>query len=522
MPLLEQEDNTVYSDPNDKVNTIGDMFEFCDFVDGTQGTVLRTDETPNLDVIETTIEMEDDILLKAQEMASKDPEAIARALETIVKNMEEEYTLTTNELDIAKENLTNFHREVENALQKGEPIPDNYMKTTEELMNNIRTQQEKLNSLTPKLEQERLKCLEYAEKTQKSNKTKKVPAKILGLIFVFAKKMIEVFTRGLADLGNMLHTKNQEFARGSRQTMRDIGDKAQAIYNKTQVRQQKLTLSFKQLYEKMVNKIKEISQDIKLTRALHKEEKAEKKAVKRIDNLTEKLAKATAKAKGLESAEEKKSLLKNAFYNYALDQARIRQGELIQAMKERYDAIPHYTYKIEDAMIATQKYGWVTKDNLKIVQEMPSQEKNKLRDEFFSSMSKEDITKVQINSINMLGNIAVQDSIYVKIESERGQQNFPLYTRPKELPKDIPTSRSQELNQFDQMFKFIESPLMQEAFLSDLEGVKEQPEQVMGYSNKPVSNLEETLNKAKATVAALNNMSHKNVDVPTMENPMDR
>lgn len=534
MTLIKNDDNLVYSDPESNVATIGDMFEFIDGIEQTQDDLLSPNETRNLNEISEVLEMDDDIMREAQEMASKDPEAIARALDTIVRDMEKEYILTVDDLEIAKDNLATFHREVEDALQKGKPIPDNYMKTTEELMNNIKTQQEKLNNLTPLLEKERSRCLEYAERTKKDAKTKALPIKALALIFAFVKKTIQIFTRGLTDLGIMLHNKNQEFARGSRQAMRDVGDKAQAIYTKTQAKQQKLTLSFKKLYEKVVTKIKEMSQDMKIKRSLHKEIKAEKQAVKRIDNLTEKLARAAAKAKGLEPTDGKESLLKNAFYNYALDQARMRQSELIQAMKERYEAIPHLTYKLEDAIIASHKFGGATKDNLQTVQDMSWKEKDRYIDENFSHMSRDEINQIHKEAIMGLATIAEREGTYVKVESEYNKQNTPFYTRPEVLPKDIPASRSQELNQFDQMFKFLENPLLQEAFLSDLEAEREQPEQKVekeqpeqkkeqsheGYQR--VTNLEEALNRARETVAKLNSMSHKNVEAPMIDDSLSR
>ena len=530
MTLIKNDDNLVYSDPESNVATIGDMFEFIDGVEQIQDDLLSPNETRNLDEIADVLEMDDDIMREAQELASKDPEAIARALDTIVRDMEKEYILTIDDLEIAKDNLATFHRDVEKAIEQGQTIPDNYMKTSEALLQNIKTQQEKLNNLSPKLEQAKKDCLDYADKINYKEKN----SKLLALIFAFVKKTIQIFTRGLTDLGIMLHNKNQEFARGSRQAMRDVGDKAQAIYTKTQAKQQKLTLSFKKLYEKVVNKIKEMSQDMKIKRSLHKEIKAEKQAVKRIDNLTEKLARAAAKAKGLEPTDGKESLLKNAFYNYALDQARMRQSELIQAMKERYEAIPHLTYKLEDAIIASHKFGGATKDNLQTVQDMSWKEKDRYIDENFSHMSRDEINQIHKEAIMGLAAIAEREETYVKVESEYSKQNTPFYTRPEVLPKDIPASRSQELNQFDQMFKFLENPLLQEAFLSDLEAEREQPEQKVekeqpeqkkeqsheGYQR--VTNLEEALNRARETVAKLNSMSHKNVEAPMIDDSLSR
>ena len=518
MYLLEHDDDLVHKDPDDNTATISDMFEFIDEVEQTQNDILSPDETPNLGAVEDLLEIDDDIMREAQKMASKDPEAIAHALDSIIKDMENEYILTTNELKITKDNLATFHRDVETAIEQEQPIPDNYMKTSEALLQNIKTQQEKLKNLSPKLEQAKKAYLDYADKINYKEKN----SELLALVYAFVKKTIQIFTRGLTDLGNMLHDKNQSFACGSKQAMRDVGDKAQAIYTKMQAKQQKLTLSFKKLYKKIVSKTKEMSQDMKLKRSLHKEIKEEKKAAKRIDSLTEKLAKATAKVKGLEPTTGKESLVKNAFYNYALDQARTRQGELIQAMKERYEAIPHYTYKIEDAIIASHKMGAVTKDTLATVQEMSWKEKDKYIDDNFSSMKRDDIKEFYKASLFAIGEIASNDGVLIKVESQYEQKDFPLYVHPDELPKDVPENRSAELNQFDKMFKFIESPLMQEAFLSNLEEGKGQPEQGIEYDNKTISNLTEALNKAKATVATLNGMSHKNVEVPTMSDPFDR
>lgn len=283
---------------------------------------LAKDVKPLLDIEEEDklMPVNEQVDRDAALRASKDPEALLRALEEMQKETEAEAQRVKQEIEQSKKNIDERILEIYDEKNKGTEttILENEVSPKVEALSG---QKEKLSKLVDKIKNIIEKKNEITARLEQEKPSTKEGRELFTKMCTGLMETYRTLTAGLKSIGNMLHTKNEQFKAGVRTAMDYIGDRAQVIYARTMDRVKSISQWMVRETTKAKMAVKEAAKTAAMApvKAAQTVVEYERSGIVR-ESLDNKILNAMVAKKITEKTEgEGRGSLVNAMHNMALD-----------------------------------------------------------------------------------------------------------------------------------------------------------------------------------------------------------
>lgn len=256
------------------------------------------------------------------------PDLAKDALSSEITLTREAAAETSKEIIISMKNILTLKQEIKPKMNSFEKPVEEVRKYAEEY-HNLTNQQNKLNNLNEYLKTLHEQKEELARNCQGQSQKEfdKNSAKLGMTLLAGAKAIMQNLRKGITEIGNILHERNQKFRDGVKDVYHDVGDKAELLYEKLLLQQRLIGRWFQDKIAAVEKQQNKMTSNIK-NQADKVVSKAQlgtdhvKNAITR-ESLSTLLTKAQLGTGVMTRTEgEGKGIAENLLYNLALDNCR--------------------------------------------------------------------------------------------------------------------------------------------------------------------------------------------------------